>query len=175
MGRHTGPQTGPHGVQLGSGDMDWFSIPIRVVTWPPQKFNRWSKKRGADHNALVREGSEILTPVIELAKQVGPTGIMWGSDEEMRQRLRVWNEQFFEQRRATLLTYANGHPSDDVREPANELVDAIGRSFSATSYLFFTRNTAAQGEGMETFHDAERRQGEAVALAEKLLQKIRRY
>ena len=115
--------------------MDWFSIPIRVVTWPPQKFNRWSKKRGADHNALVREGSEILTPVIELAKQVGPTGIMWGSDEEMRQRLRVWNEQFFEQRRATLLTYANGHPSDDVREPANELVDAIGRSFSATSYL----------------------------------------
>jgi len=155
--------------------VDWFSILIRVVTWPPQWFNRWTKRRGADRLALMREGSEILTPAIELAKQVGPTGIMWGSDEEVRQRLREWNEQFFEQRRAALLTYANGHPPDDVREHANELVDAIGRSFSATSYLFFTRNTAAKGEGMETFHDAERRQDEAVALAEKLLQKIRRY
>jgi hypothetical protein len=134
-----------------------------------------AKRRGADRLALMREGSEILTPAIEFAKQVGPTGIMWGSDEEVRQRLREWNEQFFVQRRAMLLTYANGHSSDDVRELANELVDAIGRSFTATSYLFFTRNTAAQGEGMETFHDAERRQDEAVALAEKLLQKIRRY
>jgi hypothetical protein len=76
MGRHTGPQTGPHGVQLGSGDMDWFSIPIRVVTWPPQKFNRWTKKRGSDRNAQVREGSEILTPVIDTAQKVGPGGII---------------------------------------------------------------------------------------------------
>ena len=65
--------------------MDWFSIPARAVTWPVQRFNGWTKKRGSD------------------------------------------------------------------------------------------RNTAAQGEGMETFHSAEQRHDEAVALAEKLLQKIRRY
>jgi hypothetical protein len=154
--------------------MDWFSIPIRVVTWPPQKFNRWTKKRGADRNALVREGSEILTPVIDIAKKVGPGGIMWGSREEIEARLREWDEEWT-QLRSRLLTYANAHPSDDVRTLANELVEAIRTSFSASYYLFLTLNTAARGEGMETFHNAERRHDEAVALAEKLLQKIRRY
>ncbi len=79
------------------------------------------------------------------------------------------------QLRSRLLTYANAHPSDDVKTLANELVEAIRTSFSASYYLFLTLNTAARGEGMETFHNAERRHDEAVALAEKLLQKIRRY
>jgi hypothetical protein len=59
--------------------VDWFSIPFVSSPGPRQWFNGWTKRRGADRLALMREGSEILTPAIELAKQVGPTGIMWGS------------------------------------------------------------------------------------------------
>jgi hypothetical protein len=99
--------------------MDWFSIPIRVVTWPPQKFNSWTKKRGSDRNALVREGSEILTPVIDMAQKVGPGGIMLGSRDDIEARLRKWDEGWT-QLRGRLLTYANAHPSDDVRTLANE-------------------------------------------------------
>jgi hypothetical protein len=154
--------------------VDWFSIPIRLVTWPPQKFNRWTKKRGSDRNALVREGSEILTPVIDMANKVGPAGIMFGSSEEISTRLREWDEEWT-QLRGRLLTYANAHPSDEVRKLANELVEAIRVSFSATYYLFITLNTASRGEGMETFHNAERRHDESIALAEKVLERIRRY
>jgi hypothetical protein len=154
--------------------VDWFSIPLRVFTWPPQKFNRWSKKRGADRLGLMREGSEVLTPAIELAKQVGPTGIMWGTDEEVQERMRGWAEESVEHR-AKLLAYANGHPADDVRELANEFVGAIGTSFSATYYLFVTRNTAQGGDGMKSFENATQRQEEAVALGERLLKKIRSY
>jgi hypothetical protein len=96
---------------------------------------------------------------------------MWGSREEIEARLRELDEEWT-QRRGRLLTYTNAHPSDDVRQLANELVEAISTSFSATYYLFLTLNTT---EGMETFHNAERRHDEAVALAGKLLQKIRRY
>ena len=139
--------------------MDWFSIPARAVTWPVQRFNRWTKKRGSDRNAFVREGSEILTPVIDMAKKVGPGGIMWGSREDIEARMREWDEEWTELR-GRLLTYANAHPSDDVRTLANELVEAIRTSFGATYYLFLTLNTAAQGEGMETFHSAEQRHDE---------------
>jgi hypothetical protein len=122
----------------------------------------------------VREGSEILTPVIDTANKVGPGGIMLGSREEIEARLREWDEEWT-QLRGRLLTYANAHPSDDVRTLANELVEMIRTSSSATYYLFLTLYTAARGEGMESFHNAELRHDEAVALAEKLLEKIRRY
>jgi hypothetical protein len=154
--------------------VDWYSIPLRLVTWPPQKFNRWSKKRGSDRNTWVREGWEILTPVIDMANKVGPGGIILGSREEITARLREWDEEWT-QLRGRLLTYANAHPSDEVRKLANELVEAIRVSFRATYYLFLTLNTTARVEGMEPFHNAERRHDESVALAEKLLQKIRRY
>lgn len=101
----------------------------------------------------VREGSEILTPTIDIANRVGPAGIMFGSREEIEARMREWDAEWT-QLRVTLLTYANAHPSEDVRKVANELIGAIGTSFSATWYLFLTLNTAAQGEGMETFHNA---------------------
>jgi len=154
--------------------VDWFSIPIRLVTWPPQKFNRWTKKRGSDRNALVQEGSETLTPVIDMANKVGPGGIMLGSREEITARLREWDEEWT-QLRGRLLTYSNAHPSDEVRKLANELVEAIRVSFSATYYLFLTLGATSRSEGMEPFHNAERRHNESVALAEKLLQKIRHY
>jgi hypothetical protein len=144
-----------------------------LLRWPAQAFNRWTKKRGADRLTLMREGSDVVTPTIELAKQVGPTGIMWGTDEEVQQRLREWDEEWVH-RRAVLLAYTNGHPSDDVKELANELVDAI-RTSLATYYLFTTRNTAQSGEGMESFEKATQRQEEAVALAERLLKTIRDY
>jgi hypothetical protein len=56
-----------------------------------------------------------------------------------------------------------------------EVVEAIGTSLSATRYLFLSLNTAGMGDGMDNFHNAEQRQRESLALAERLLQKIRRY
>ena len=74
-----------------------------------RRFNRWTKKRGADRLALVREGSEILTPTIDMANKVGLRGIMWGSREEVEARMREWDTEWTHLR-ATLLTYANAHP-----------------------------------------------------------------
>jgi hypothetical protein len=122
----------------------------------------------------MREGSEAVTPVIDMAKQVGPTAIMLGTNEEVTTRMRGLDEEWTAQRR-NLLTYANAHPSEDVRKLAAELSGAVGTSFSATWYLFVTRDTAVGDEGMSNFHNAERRQQEAVALAEKFLEKIRSY
>jgi hypothetical protein len=149
-------------------------IALTPVRWVTGQFNRWTKKRGSDRNALVREGSELVTPVIDLTKQVGPAAIMFGTNEEITARMRGLDEEWTEQRR-NLLTYANAHPSEDVRKLAAELSGAVGTSFSATWYLFVTRDTAVGEEGMENFHNAERRQQEAIALTEKLLEKIRRY
>jgi hypothetical protein len=52
--------------------------------------------------------------------------------------------------RTVLLTYANAHPSDDVRELTGEVVEAIGTSLSATRYLFLSLNTAGMGDGWTT-------------------------
>jgi hypothetical protein len=67
------------------------------------------------------------------------------------------------------------HPSDDVKEIANELVAAVGTSFGATTYLFLSLGTAGSGEGMQVFEQATQRQEDAVALAERLLKTIRDY
>ena len=145
----------------------------RTGIGPYQWFNRWTKKRGADRNALVREGSEIVTLVIDFAKRVGPAGIMPGSHEEIYARLRGWDEEWVDLR-ARLLTYTNGHPGE-LRKAASTIVEAMGTSLSATWYLFLSLNTAPQEDGMQNFRNAERRQNEAIALAEKLLQEIRDY
>lgn len=55
-----------------------------LLRWPAQAFTCWTKKRGADRLALMREGSDFVTPAMDLAKQVGPTGILRGADEEVR-------------------------------------------------------------------------------------------
>jgi hypothetical protein len=142
--------------------------------WATGNFNRWTKRRGADRLALMRAGSEALTPMMELARMVGPAGIMWGDRNEIDQRFFGWADDW-ERMRTVLLTYANAHPSDDVRELTGEVVAAIGTSLSATRYLFLSLNTAGMGDGMDNFHNAEQRQREALALAERLLQKIRDY
>jgi hypothetical protein len=85
-----------------------------------------------------------------MAQKVGPGGIMWGNREDIEARLREWDEEWTELR-GRLLTYANAHPSDDVRTLANELVEAIRTSFSAPYYLFLTLNTAVRDDGMENF------------------------
>jgi hypothetical protein len=62
----------------------------RSLFAPLRWFNNWTKKREADRLALMRAGSEVVTPVIELAKAVGPTGIMWGDQEQIQQRFVAW-------------------------------------------------------------------------------------
>jgi hypothetical protein len=54
--------------------------------WATGSFNRWTKRRGSDRLALMRAGSEALTPMMELARKVGPAGIMWGDRNEIDQR-----------------------------------------------------------------------------------------
>jgi hypothetical protein len=58
---------------------------------------------------------------------------------------------------------------------ANELDEAMRTSFGATFYMFLTLNTGVRDEGMETSHSAEQRQQEAIAFAERLPERIRRY
>ncbi len=122
----------------------------------------------------MREGSEAITPMIELARMVGPTGIMWGERAEIEERFVGWADEW-EQKRAALLTYANGHPSDEAKELAREVVAEMSTSLGATRYLFLSVHTRGMSEGMDTFHNSEKRQQEAIALAEHLLEKIRRY
>lgn len=69
----------------------------------------------------MRDGSAALTPMIELARMVGPTGIMWGDAKQIEQRFAGWADDW-ERLRQSLLTYANAHPSETVREQAEETV-----------------------------------------------------
>jgi hypothetical protein len=57
--------------------IDWLAA--RSLWSPAQATRRRIKKWGADRQALVREGSEAVTPVIQLAQEVGPVGVMWGT------------------------------------------------------------------------------------------------
>jgi hypothetical protein len=149
--------------------VDWLAA--RSLLSPVLAIRRRVKKWGADRLALIREGSEVVTPLIELAKTIGPTGIMWGEQAEIQQRFVGWAEEW-DRLRPALLTYANAHPSEEIKTEANELVPVFGASFGSTRYLWLQLSTS---ETMEDFNVATERQKEAVAAAEKLLEKIRRY
>ena len=136
-------------------------------------FNRWTIKRGVERLQLMRAGSEAVTPMIELARMVGPTGIMWGSREEVDTRFFGWTDEW-ERLRRELLTYTNAHPSEKVKEQGQGVAEAVGTSLSATRYLFLTQTTHGD-DVMESFHNAEARQAEAIESAERLLKTIRSY
>jgi hypothetical protein len=95
---------------------------------------------------------------------------MWGSVEQVNERFLGWFQQW-ESIRADLLIYTNGHPSEKIKNLADEVVGAVGQSFSATRYLSLQLPTST----MDDYHNAVARQTEAVVSAESLLEAIRRY
>lgn len=61
---------------------DWLLTIPRLVWAPIGWADRRIRRRAIDRQTLVREGSSVVTPVIQLTKGLGPTSIMWGTDEE---------------------------------------------------------------------------------------------
>jgi hypothetical protein len=149
--------------------VDWLAG--RSLVSPGLWVRRRVKKWGADRQALIREGSAVVTPVIQLAKEIGPGGVMWGDDAEITQRFVGWSDRW-DELRTGLLTYANYHPSEKVNSQAHALVPAIVASFGSARYLSLR---SPGSDTMDSFHAAEQRQTEAVALAEELMETIRRY
>jgi hypothetical protein len=149
----------------------WLSTALRV----PQLFSQWGyrslKRRFADRESLVREGADVVTPVIDRARQAGPEATVWGTDEEVIARLGAAQEAW-EGERTSLLTYANHHPSEEIRQLAQETAQAIQRAFSATSYMVYTRKTATD---MKDYNESKDKHAEAVELAQKLMDAIRAY
>jgi hypothetical protein len=94
-----------------------------------------------------------------------------GDEAQVQERFVGWAEEW-DRLRPALLTYANAHPSEEIKNEANELVPVFGASFGSTRYLSLRLSSS---ETMEDFNVATERQKEAVAAAEKLLEKIRRY
>jgi hypothetical protein len=78
------------------GVPDWLlTIPRLVLAplrWSVRKAQRWT----TDRRALVKEGSNAVTPVVQLVKGLGPTSIMLGTDEHnaayLKERHAEWQE-----------------------------------------------------------------------------------
>ena len=109
---------------------DWLLALPRLVLWPI----RWSwervKRHAIDRQALVREGSAVVTPAIQVAKGLGPVSIMFGRDDQ------VWD--YLEEKRTEwdalsvkVLTCGNHHPSERVRRLAHDAVDAVWSDYRA--------------------------------------------
>jgi hypothetical protein len=94
-----------------------------------------------------------------------------GDEAQVQQRFVGWAEEW-DRLRPALLTYANAHPSEEVKTEANELVPVFGASFGSARYLSLRTPSS---DTMDAFNASTERQKEAVAAAEKLLEAIRRY
>src|SRR5438045_1684429 len=116
----------------------WLASVVRI----PQAIAQWGyrrvQRRFANRETLVREGAEIVTPVIDIASTVSPTATMLGTHDEVVERMTELETSWRELRKA-LLTYANLHPSDEVRRLAHDTANALSTSFNATAYQYNTR------------------------------------
>jgi hypothetical protein len=110
-----------------------------------------------------------VTPVVEL-QGLGPDAIACGSEDQINQHLREVHRRWWDERRPALMVYANQHPSDRVRELANELATAFQRALMSTRYFLYSRKTA---ETMDDYHATEQRTQEALAKAEELMEQVR--
>jgi hypothetical protein len=148
---------------------DWL---LTIPRWP-WSLVRWARRRlgkhALDSHALVREGSRVVTPVIELVNTLGPASIVWGTDEQHESRLQerhtMWSVM-----RGYLLTYANQHPSNRVRASAHELAEAVSADLVGTAWLLRARKTEST---MDSYHASEQAHAEALAKAERLMAEIR--
>jgi hypothetical protein len=150
---------------------DWL-LTIPRWLWSPIRWaGRRLRRHALDRHALVREGSRVVAPVIELVNTVGPTPILWGSDEHqeahLQERHTMWSVM-----RGHVLTYANQHPSDRVRASAHELADAVSVDLVKTALLLRGRKTEST---MDSYHASEQAHAEALDKAERLMDEIRRY
>jgi hypothetical protein len=151
---------------------DWVFAVVRVVSWPVTWGRRRLRRRYADRQALIREGAGIVTRVQQFAEGLGPGSIIIGTDEEHRAYLQDRHATRHKELRGPLRTFANLHPSDDVREQGRELESAVGADLSATIYLLSMRNSQ---ESHNAFLESDRAHKAAVAKAEALMNAIRRY
>jgi hypothetical protein len=60
---------------------DWILAALRGAWAPVRWAGRRFRRHALDRHALVREGSEVVTPVIEFTRSAGPGSIMFGTDE----------------------------------------------------------------------------------------------
>jgi hypothetical protein len=75
---------------------DWLLAIPRFVWAPVSWARRRVQRRTLAQHALVREGSEVVTPAIEFTKNLGPASILFGTDEfidaQLRKTLERWDE-----------------------------------------------------------------------------------
>ena len=60
---------------------DWILTVPRLVWTPVRWAGRRVRRYAVDRQVLVQQGSEVVTPVIQFTKGLGPTSIMWGTFE----------------------------------------------------------------------------------------------
>jgi hypothetical protein len=135
---------------------------------------RWVRKWTFKRHALVREGSERLTPIIEFIKTIGPMAAAVGTREQVSERLQK-NGERWDELRPPLLVYANQHPSPKVPEQTTALVDAINDSLRATYIYAYTIYQPNAGSEADAYRDALAKNGEAQAAADALLREIRKF
>jgi hypothetical protein len=151
---------------------DWLLTVPRLLWAPARWAGRQIRRRALDRQALVREGSTVLTPIISLTKQeLGPQSILWGADEEHLARLKrehlTWNQM-----RSQLMRYANQHPSDRVRGLAHEVEIAVEVDFRDTVVLLQSRKSAATPDAYDASQNSH---AEALEKTERLMTEIRRF
>jgi hypothetical protein len=150
---------------------------VDVLLWLPRTLaSAWGwgwgkvKRRAADRQALVKEGSEVVSRVQHFTESIGPASIMVGSDEQISEYLQERHRTWHQDLRGPLRTYSNAHPSDTVRSLGNAVEIAVAADLSSTIYLRSTLNTATGG-----FEEAERLHKEALSLGRRLMKAIRDY
>ena len=128
--------------------------------------------KAEEKRQLRKDGSAAVTPVKELLARVGPESILWGANEEIENYLRETQAKWWEEVRPQLLVYANGHPSQAIREFTNKVVEAVQKDIGSTRFLFASRNTS---DTMDEFNEAKQAHADSQRVVEELLQKIRDY
>jgi hypothetical protein len=97
---------------------------------------------------------------------------MLGSDEENRVHLQDRHATWHNELRGPLRTYANLHPSDEVRQHGREVESAVGADLSATIYLLSMRASEA---AHNAYLESDRAHKAAAAQSEALMNAIRQY
>lgn len=88
----------------------------------------------------MREGSRVVTPVIQFTEGLGPTSILWGSDEENQRYLQEQSDKWLGLREA-LMVYVNHHPREAVRALGEEVEQAVSEDLNATAWLLMNRKS----------------------------------
>ena len=97
---------------------------------------------------------------------------MLGSDDENRSYLQGRHTTWHNDLRGPLRTYANLHPSDQVRQLGHDVESAVGSDLSATIYLLSMRNSS---EAHNAYLESDQAHKAAVAQSEALMNAVRRY